>query len=85
MQRWVGSPSTGEIKVALLIYSPEALGELFYQRSDFHDLGYRRVDGIPGSRTSRSENVVIRMFPCALGILRSRVPAGQLGDTRVKV
>lgn len=84
MQRWVGSSSTGEIKVALLIYSPEAQGGTFYQRSDFHDLGYGRMDGILGSRTSRSKSTEIGMFTRALGIPRPRIPARQLGDIRVK-
>lgn len=84
VQRWVGSSSTGEIKVALLIYSSEAQGGTFYQRSDFHDFGYARMDGIRGSRTSRSKSMEIGMFTCASGIPRPRIPARQLGDIRVK-
>lgn len=75
------SPSTGETKVALLIYSPEAWGNLSEVRLPC-DLAGRRVDGIPGSSISRSENLVIRMFPSALGILRPRCLLGNW-DTRV--
>lgn len=64
MQRWVRSSSTGEIEVALLIYSPEAQRGTFYQRSDFHDLGYGRMDGIPGSRTSKQKRGDKNVYMC---------------------